>query len=136
MDNKEILQIKFNYNCILLSLKWYINKYVNGFDKYLVWNLINSHIWISKHAQIDSQMSPNSKYAFLIVNSLSLSKSEYSEVLIYTFAPTYECNTKENGTKTEKGSWTSLIHQSAVNVFRLWYSMRCWPLICFKGKKY
>ncbi len=63
-------------------------------------------------------MSPNSKYAFLIVNSLSLSKSEYSEVLKYTFAPTYECDTKENETKTGKGSWTSLIHQSAVNVFQ------------------
>ncbi len=62
-------------------------------------------------------MSPNSNYAFLIENSLSLSKSEYSEVL-YTFAPTYECDTKENETKTEKGSWTSLIHQSNVNVFQ------------------
>ncbi len=36
--NKEILQIKCNYNLISVSLKWYVNKYVNGFEVYFVWN--------------------------------------------------------------------------------------------------
>ncbi len=35
----EILQVKFNFNFISVS-KWYVNKYVNGFEVYLVKNYI------------------------------------------------------------------------------------------------
>ncbi len=43
---KEIFQIKFNYNFISVSLKWYVNKYVNGFEVYLLWNkCILNKLW-------------------------------------------------------------------------------------------